>query len=198
MATSTSSANRIIAAIILVSLGASGFLFWLLYWHKAPAEFSNHLLFLPALNAFLNGLSATSLCVGLFFICKGNWKAHRFAMVTAFVFSSLFLFCYILHHSLHGDTHFAGSGGIRIFYLLLLASHILLSVVALPLILITFFFALSTRFVLHKRLARITFPLWLYVSITGVVVYLMLNHYEHQPEPVETKAPPALSTEAVP
>ncbi|MEO6055191.1 MAG: DUF420 domain-containing protein [Chthoniobacterales bacterium] len=188
----TSPANRIITAIIFVSMAASAFLFWLLYWHKASPQFAQSLLFLPALNAVFNGLSATALCVGLFFILRGNWKAHRTAMVTAFIFSSLFLFSYILHHALHGDTRFAGTGGIRIFYLLLLASHVILSVVALPLILTTFFFALSARFTSHKRLARWTFPLWLYVSVTGVIVYSLLSFYTVPSSELPPKSPPAV------
>jgi putative membrane protein len=96
-------------------------------------------------------------------------------MITAFVFSSLFLVSYIVHHALHGDLHFGGSGLIRTCYLLVLGSHVLLSVVALPFVLITFFFSLTGRFQQHKRLARITFPIWLYVSVTGVIVYAMLS-----------------------
>ena len=98
-------------------------------------------------------------------------------MATAFVFSTLFLFSYILHHALHGDTHFGGQGAVRGIYLALLASHVFLSLVALPMVLTTFFFSLSGRFAAHKRLARYTFPIWLYVSVTGVVVYLMLRAY---------------------
>ena len=84
---------------------------------------------------------------------------------------------YIVHHALHGDVHFAGVGGVKTFYLALLASHVLLSVVALPLVLITFFFSLSGRFAAHRRIARYTFPIWLYVSVTGVLVYAMLASY---------------------
>ena len=98
-------------------------------------------------------------------------------MMTAFVFSSLFLVSYILHHSLHGDVRFAGGGGVKTFYLVLLTSHVLLSVVALPMVLVTFFFSLSGRFASHRRLARYTFPIWLYVSVTGVLVYVMLASY---------------------
>jgi putative membrane protein len=95
-------------------------------------------------------------------------------MFTAFVFSSLFLVSYITNHALHGDMHFKGQGPICYFYFPLLISHIGLSVVALPMILITFFLSLSGRFPAHKRLARFTFPIWLYVSVTGVIVYAML------------------------
>jgi len=98
-------------------------------------------------------------------------------MFTAFVFSSLFLVTYITNHALHGDMRFQGQGEIRYVYFPLLISHIGLSVVALPMILITFFLSLSGRFAAHRRLARFTFPIWLYVSVSGVIVYAMLAAY---------------------
>jgi len=98
-------------------------------------------------------------------------------MFIAFIFSTLFLVTYITNHALHGDMHFQGQGIIRAVYFPLLISHIGLSVVALPMILITFFLSLTGRFPAHRRLARFTFPIWLYVSVTGVVVYMMLAAY---------------------
>jgi putative membrane protein len=95
------------------------------------------------------------------------------AMLTAFVFSSIFLVSYLTNFTLHGETKFPRGNPLWPFYWKLLASHILLSVIALPLILITFFFSLSGRFPAHKRIARWTFPIWLYVSLTGVIVYAM-------------------------
>jgi len=164
-----------IVAIFAVSAAAVAFLLWLLYVHHAPDEFKHRLLFLPALNALLNGLSAISLTIGFRYILAGQITRHRAAMMTAFVFSSIFLVSYILNHALHGDTLYPGHSTIRIVYLCILASHVLLSVVALPLVLITFFFSLTGRFRLHRNIARYTFPIWLYVSITGVVVYAMLH-----------------------
>ena len=173
-------ARGAIAGIIAVSVAASAFLFWLLYFRKAPPQFAQSLTFLPALNAVLNGLSAASLTVGFVFILRRQVIAHQRSMTAAFVFSTLFLLSYILHHALHGDVRFpADAGGARMVYLLLLASHVLLSVVALPMVLITFFLSLSGRFAAHRRLARYTFPIWLYVSVTGVVVYAMLAAYVH-------------------
>lgn len=172
-------ARGAIGGIIAVSAAASAFLFWLLYFRHAPPQFAQSLTFLPALNAVLNGLSATALCIGFYFIMHRRPVAHQRAMASAFVFSTLFLLSYILHHALHGDVHFGGTGTPKTVYLLLLASHVLLSVVALPMVLVTFFFSLSGRFASHKRLARYTFPIWLYVSVTGVVVYLMLHAYTH-------------------
>jgi putative membrane protein len=96
-------------------------------------------------------------------------------MLTAFVFSSLFLISYIANHWLHGDMRFPGPhNAVWITYIVILISHIALSMVALPLVLITFFFALTRRFATHRKVARWTYPIWLYVSVTGVVVYAML------------------------
>jgi putative membrane protein len=134
---------------------------------------------LPQLNALLNGLSAVALCVGLYFIKHKNRRAHRVSMLSAFGFSSLFLVSYIVNHALHGDTPFPGVGVARVVYLSILASHVLLSIVALPLILTTLFFALSGQFKAHRRVARITFPIWLYVSVTGVVVFVFLKAYAY-------------------
>jgi putative membrane protein len=168
-----------VAGILLLSAAATAFLLWLLYVHHAPAEFKNRLLFLPALNASLNGLSALALVNGLIFVRSGQVAKHRAAMMTALAFSSIFLVSYIINHAVHGDTHYPGHGVLRTIYLSILASHVLLSVVALPMVLITFFFSLSGRFRQHRAIARYTFPIWLYVSVTGVVVYAMLHAALH-------------------
>ncbi|MDR3723100.1 MAG: DUF420 domain-containing protein [Terracidiphilus sp.] len=164
-----------IFAILAISAMATLFLFWLIYLHPAADAASVRYAFLPALNALLNGLSATALLIGFFFIRARRIAAHRASMTTAFGFSSLFLVSYILHHALHGDVRYPLHAAFRTLYLPLLASHILLATVALPLILVTFFFALTGRIPQHRKLARWTFPLWLYVSITGVVTYAMLR-----------------------
>jgi putative membrane protein len=168
----------VVAAIIAVSVAASLFLFWLIYFH-APADVAGtELAFLPALNALLNALAAVALVTGYVFIISGRIGAHRASMFTAFVFSSLFLAAYITNYALHGEMRFPKDAGeIRWVYFPLLISHIILAVVVLPMILITFFLSLSGRFPAHRRLARWTFPIWLYVSVTGVVVYLMLAAY---------------------
>jgi len=173
------SPRPVIGAIVLVSGLTVLFLLWLLYVHHAPADFLGRLMFLPALNAFLNGLCATALCVGLYFIKHHNMEAHRRSMLLAFTFSSVFLISYITNHALHGDTIFAGHGPVRTVYLSILASHIILSIVALPMVLTTFFFSLTGRFAMHRRIARWTFPIWLYVSITGVVVFVFLKAYAY-------------------
>lgn len=169
-----SSTRPAIAAILVISGAATAFLFWLIYIHPAAA-LSSRYAFLPALNAILNGLSATALLIGYTFIRARSIKAHRAAMITAFIFSTLFLISYIAHHALHGDVRYPAHAALRSIYLPLLASHIVLAVVALPMVLVTFFFSLSGRIRQHRKIARWTFPLWLYVSVTGVITYIMLR-----------------------
>lgn len=174
MQATQSTSRAPIATIIGISAAASAFLFWLIYVHPPSPEFATRLLFLPALNALFNAMSATALVIGFSYIRKRNIAAHRASMMTAFVFSSIFLLCYITNHALHGEMRFPGHGPIRTAYLVLLISHVFLSVVALPMVLITFFFSLTGRFSQHKKIARFTYPIWLYVSVTGVIVYAML------------------------
>jgi putative membrane protein len=163
-----------VVLIVAVSVAAVCFLLWLLYLHHPLDASVSRLRFLPALNAVLNGLCTVALLVGFYFIRRRNIPAHRVSMVIAFVFSALFLVSYITNHALHGETHFPGFGTVKTVYLSILASHVVLSVVALPMVLTTFFFSLSGRFRQHRKIARVTLPIWLYVSVTGVVVYAML------------------------
>lgn len=174
-APSPSSSRFAIAAILGVSAVATVFLFWLIYLHPAGDAAQTRYGFLPALNAILNGLSAVALLVGYVHIRAGREQAHRASMLTAFGFSTLFLVGYILHHALHGDVRYPVAAAFRTLYLSLLASHILLATIALPLVLTTFFFALTSRYAVHRKVARWTFPLWLYVSVTGVITYIMLR-----------------------
>ena len=171
------SSRPAIGAIVVISGLAVTFLLWLLYVHKVSPDFAGRWTFLPALNALLNGLCAMALSVGLYFIKQRNRQAHRTSMLVAFAFSALFLVSYIANHALHGDTTFPGRGPVRVFYLSILASHVILSIVALPMVLTTFFFSLTGRFAMHRRIARVTFPVWLYVSVTGVVVFFFLRAY---------------------
>jgi len=166
-----------LGGILVASAAAVALLLWLLYFHHPTPALARRWIFLPQLNALLNGLSATALCVGLYFIKRKNWRAHRVSMLSAFGFSSLFLVSYIVNHALRGDTPFPGTGIIRTVYLSILATHVLCSIVALPMVLTTLFFALSGQFKAHRRLARATFPIWLYVSLTGVVVFVFLKAY---------------------
>ncbi|UWZ81668.1 DUF420 domain-containing protein [Occallatibacter riparius] len=164
-----------VIAILAISVAATLFLFWLIYVHPASDQAGVRMAFLPALNALLNGASATALLIGFLFIRSRKIVAHRRSMLMAFGFSTLFLIGYIAHHALHGDVRYPAQAAYRGIYLSILASHIVLSAVALPMILITFFFSLTGRFPQHRKLARWTFPIWLYVSVTGVITYVMLR-----------------------
>jgi len=172
--TQRSGTGPAIAAILAISAAASLFLFWLIYVHPATAA-STQYAFLPAMNAVFNGLSAVALLIGFTFIRARKIRQHRVSMITAFVFSTLFLVGYIAHHALHGDVRYPVHAAFRTFYLWLLASHIILATLTLPLVLVTFFFSLSGRIPQHRKVARWTFPLWLYVSVTGVITYAMLR-----------------------
>jgi len=162
-----------IAIIIAVSVLASAFICWLVYFHTPTDVGRTHLHSLPLVNAVLNALSTIALLFGYRFIRARQVSRHRAAMFTAFFFSTIFLGSYLVNFALHGETHFNRASAWWPFYWKLLASHIILSTIALPLILITFFLSLTGRFPIHKRVARYTFPIWLYVSITGVIVYAM-------------------------
>lgn len=129
---------------------------------------------LPALNATLNATSAILLTIGWILIRRGRWRQHRAFMIAAFCTSVLFLISYLTYHAHIGSKHFPGQGTIRIVYFTILLTHTVLAAVIVPLILITLSRALSSRFDKHRAIARWTLPLWMYVSITGVVVYLML------------------------
>jgi len=129
---------------------------------------------LPAVNASLNGLSAIFLLAGFRFIRQKNIAAHRKCMLSAVVTSALFLTCYIIYHAKAGRTVFKDPQWFRPFYIGLLISHTILAVTIVPMIIITLSRALRQRFDLHKKIARWTWPIWMYVSVTGVLIYLLL------------------------
>jgi putative membrane protein len=132
---------------------------------------------LPPINASLNALSAIFLAAGFFFIRRKNIAAHRACMISAFGTSTVFLACYLTYHiAVKAVTRFAGQGWIRPVYFTILISHIILAVLILPLAILTLSRALKGQFEAHRRIARWTWPIWMYVSVTGVVVYLMLYH----------------------
>jgi uncharacterized membrane protein YozB (DUF420 family) len=128
----------------------------------------------PIINATLNGCSAVLLIIGRTLIARGRIVAHRGIMLTALATSSIFLVSYLYYHAHVGSVHFRGTGWSRPFYYTILTSHTILAIVVVPMVLITLSRALRQRFDRHRAIARWTFPLWLYVSVTGVVVYLML------------------------
>ena len=136
---------------------------------------------LPAVNAALNGTSAVLLTAGYCFIRQRKVTAHKTCMLTAFGVSSLFLVSYVVYHYHAGSKPFGGTGWIRGVYYPLLISHLSLAAVIIPLALTTIYRAWREQFARHKRLARWTLPVWLYVSVTGVIVYWMLYHLTPQP-----------------
>ena len=134
------------------------------------------LSFLPTLNALLNSTSAVLLVTGYFFIRRKRVAAHKVCMVSAFVVSALFLTSYVYYHAHHGSTPFPGQGWVRAVYFAILVPHVLLAAAILPLALVTLYRAWKKDFERHRRLARWTLPLWLFVSVSGVVIYWMLYH----------------------
>lgn len=133
--------------------------------------------FLPPIYATINGITAVVLIAAVWAIKKGNRKVHEKLMTLAIALSVLFLVMYVIYHMTAESTPYGGTGIMRSVYFFLLISHILLSISVIPLVLITYVRALAERFDRHKKLAKITFPIWLYVAVTGVVVYLMIAPY---------------------
>ena len=128
----------------------------------------------PPLDASLNGTTAILLLIGHRFIKRGAVARHRATMIAAFTTSSIFLACYLYYHFHVGSVHFRGTGWVRPLYFSILISHTVLAAVVVPMILTTLTLALTDKFDRHRRLARWTYPIWMYVSVTGVIVYLML------------------------
>jgi uncharacterized membrane protein YozB (DUF420 family) len=139
---------------------------------SGPAQYA----IFPVINATLNGTSAVLLLVGHNFIKRGRMAAHRAVMISAVVTSSLFLTSYLYYHYHVGSVRFPGHGWSRPVYYSILISHTLLAITIVPLVIITLIRALRERFDRHAAIARWTYPLWLYVSVTGVVIYFMLYH----------------------
>jgi putative membrane protein len=161
--------NAVVSGAALAVLG------WLLLFRKASGGVD--LRFMPALNACLNATAAGLLIAGKVAIRRKRPDVHRSLMVAAFAASSLFLVGYLAYHAVHGDTKFGGAGVGKVLYLVLLASHVLSSISVVPLALTALYFAWKKEFSRHTRVTRWLYPLWLYVSVTGVVVFLMLRPY---------------------
>lgn len=132
---------------------------------------------LPVVNASLNALSAVFLCAGFAFIRRKNIPAHRACMLAALATTAVFLACYLTYHYHVGHVPFGGQGWVRSVYLIILITHTFLAAAIVPLVIITVTRALREQFDQHKRIARITLPLWLYVCVTGVIVYLMVYQF---------------------
>ena len=168
---------RALAGTLALSIVVCTFLFWLIYFKAGSPQKSSLIARLPALNASLNSLSATFLIAGYLAVRRGNWRRHMKWMLAALATTALFFVSYVVYHNYHGDTKFTGTGFVRPVYFFILISHIVLSVVVVPMILLSFFLALSGRLGPHRRLSRFTLPIWLYVSVTGVLVFVMLKAF---------------------
>ena len=172
----TELARKPLPVILALSVAIAAFLVWLIYF-KGRIAGPAWIGYLPGANACFNSLSAICLVMGYVNIRRGNRLVHMRFMVSATIFSALFLVSYITYHYFHGDTKFPAHGWIRPTYFFILITHIGLSMVALPLILATLWWALRSQFRFHRAVARWTFPIWLYVSVTGVIVYFVLRAY---------------------
>ena len=159
---------------IVVTVSSLGFLVWLVYFHDEPPE-GGVPTQLPALNAFFNAVAASLLIAGHRAIRAGQRRLHQQLMLSALAASGLFLVTYIYYHYGHGDTKFTGEGAVRPVYFAILISHIALSAVVFPAILTSVYLGLTDRIASHKKLARWTWAGWMYVSVTGIVIWLMLH-----------------------
>ncbi len=159
----------------LVSIAALAVLSYLLLIRRGTNSGGGSLSFLPAVNAGFNATAAVLLVTAVLAIRAGHVARHQKLMLAAFASSTLFLVGYLAYHYVHGDTRFPGGGVLRGAYLAILASHVLLSIPVVPLSLAAFYFAFRRNFVAHRKITKFLFPIWLYVSVTGIVVFLMLR-----------------------
>jgi putative membrane protein len=164
-------------AIALVSTAIPLVVLFLFYVKPPQVSVGFNVKMLPALNSSLNFTTALLLSAGYYFIRKKQIRSHRLCMLSAFILSALFLISYVIYHSMAEETRFGGEGWIRPVYYFILITHIVLAAAIVPLVLVTLMRALRERFDRHKKIARWTLPLWLYVAVSGVVVYLMLRPY---------------------
>lgn len=134
-------------------------------------------IFLPPIYATINGITAILLIAAVISVKNGNVKRHEFLIKTAMVCSALFLVMYVLYHMTSDSTKYGGTGAIKYVYFFILISHIILSIAVIPLVLTTFVRGINRDVEKHRKIAKYTFPIWLYVAITGVVVYIMINPY---------------------
>ena len=170
-------AKKAIGIIIGVSVLALLFLVWLIYIKNPASSEVKWVKNLSILNATFNSFSTMFLVLGFREIKRRNFAKHMNYMISAFITSALFLVSYIIYHHFAGDTPFEGEGIIRPIYFFILISHIILSAFVVPLVLTSFFFAFSGKFETHRKVSKFTFPIWLYVSVTGVLVFILLKSF---------------------
>jgi putative membrane protein len=153
------------------------FLSWLIYFKPASTTDLTFVDQIPVMNAAFNTLTSAFLILGLYFVKKQNIELHKKLMIAATISSVFFLIGYITYHYFHGDTKFVALGTIRPIYFSILISHIALSAVQVPLILTTLYLGFSGKTEKHRKIARFTFPIWLYVSLTGVLIFIFLRWF---------------------
>jgi len=183
--------NKNVLLLVGISIMVPAIVAALFLWVQDPAENDSWLKELPVINASLNATSFITLITGFFLIRQGREKAHKNAMLTAFALGGLFLISYLIYHSqvpstLYGDVNHDGIlsdvermavGEARTIYLIVLISHILMAIAGLPLVLMALYFGLKNQRKSHKRIVHWAYPVWLYVSITGVIVYFLISPY---------------------
>lgn len=160
--------NAVVSVIALAVLG------YLLLVRQGSGD-KTALAFMPAINAMFNGTSAVLLVLAVLAIKKKQIARHQTLMLSAFASSTFFLVGYLAYHYVHGDTKYPGTGAMRGLYLAILASHVLLSIPVVPLCLAAFYYAFQKNFGTHRKITKYLFPIWLYVSVTGVVVFALLR-----------------------
>lgn len=169
--------SKFLFLIAVLSVAIPVVVAYLFYMPKSGEPTTIDVSYLPKFHAILNSLTALALVVGYWNIKNNNQKGHRLAMLAAFILSSLFLVSYVTYHYFGQSTHFGGEGLLKYIYFFVLLTHIVLAAVIVPLVLLTVYFAIVGNFRVHTRFSRWTFPIWLYVAITGVLVYLMISPY---------------------
>lgn len=163
--------------IVLLSVAIPTLVAYLIYKPQMHHSAKHWVYILPHLNAAINATTSLLLLAGLYFIRKKQINNHRNMMVSAFVLGTLFLIFYVIYHGSAPSTSFGGVGMIRPIYYTLLLSHILLAIVVVPLVLMALYFAIKDNIDNHKRVVKFAYPIWLYVSVTGVLVYLLISPY---------------------
>jgi putative membrane protein len=163
--------------IFVVSIAVPSLVAYLIYRPMAPGPEATWTGLLPHFNAAVNATCCLLLVMGFYFIRIQRVSLHRATMLTAFILGCLFFVAYIVYHSAVPSTSFGGEGTIRVIYYFLLITHIILAAVVAPFVLLALYYALKKKIPQHKRIVKFTYPIWLYVSITGVLVYLLIRPY---------------------
>lgn len=173
----TSDKDRKFLTLIAILSVAIPVVVAVLFFMPKSGNSSVDVSYLPAFHAILNSMTAVALVIGFYFVKQGNSKAHRAAMLVAFGLSSIFLVSYVTYHFLGQRTSYGGEGILVYIYYFILLTHIVLAVVIVPLVLLSVYFGITNQLKRHRRISNWTFPIWLYVAVTGVLVYLMISPY---------------------